>query len=1058
MITWLGDGEGYDQGAVFRRQSGFSRPETNPPPSSDFARAYLDDQGWDVQASVPEMKAIMHSLQIRMTIAFTLAFGATTLATLAVEPASKDRGAEARQTKTSRTASKTAASVAAPRDASVRDATKREVSTARGLGKSGLVVARDGRIRFDPNMIDALEVGDQLNLGWQPRVAPERFEVVRFRQTSESGRWWQLRSLERDLVVATLAQRDGLVAGWMQEPGIDGGMEWTLVPIGPGLVRPEPKAADLPGCGGGINPGVDTEGPLEQGGIAGEDPEECAGCAATVADIAFFYTSLCLEAEEERIENDGGDPEDAPAAIAAVCELECANTTITMENSGLNYGTRPVYVGLVEWDEQSDSLLGPFQNTSDGIIDEVHEIRDEVGADACALVSLTDGENPSVGYCGLAYVLGGNSPAFAFSSLVRGCMGYSLFAHEFGHNIGLLHAVGDSATGDGPPCDPWEPTWVGCCAPGESPVASEEERQYQYGWRWVGSTTFCFKTVMAYSPGSTVLHYSNPEVIYDGVPTGSPQESADNRVANNARRVSETMPGTAAYRCAVPEQTGADGRLVAAGLQPFDSFGVSITTNGTRMMSGASRHDARGLNAGAAYVFEDLLDDEPDVGWLQSAKMTPTYLREGDRFGESVAASGDFLVVGSPRAGRWVTEIDKKTGEEFDVLEAASAGEVSVWEWTGAYYCLLQRLQPEELVDNDWFGHSVAIADGFLVIGAPRRDVDVDQNDETGAVYVYQLTGGIFEQLPAEDGFLSGDDPGDLAGWSVAVGAEAASSVRYAMIGAPEADMGRGKVIPYVFLDGTDALRRSDLGSSDPEGKFGWSMAMNGADAVIGAPYASEAEGAAVAYRVVANDFESVEELSSPGSMPGDRFGYAVAVSEDYIAVGAPDSSQGAVDLIGSVFIYERDGADWDWQQFIQPVGLRAGDRFGESAAIVGNIVFAGAPQADDSGILSGVVYAIQIEFTDCNENLVDDSIDIYLGDSEDLDGNGIPDECADGSCFADLNGDLVVNGKDFGILLVQWGPAGPQTTADLNLDGIVDAADLGLMLALWNQTCEDEP
>ena len=105
-----------------------------------------------------------------------------------------------------------------------------------------------------------------------------------------------------------------------------------------------------------------------------------------------------------------------------------------------------------------------------------------------------------------------------------------------------------------------------------------------------------------------------------------------------------------------------------------------------------------------------------------------------------------------------------------------------------------------------------------------------------------------------------------------------------------------------------------------------------------------------------------------------------------------------------------------------------------------------------------GVVYAIQIEFTDCNENLVDDSIDIYLGDSEDLDGNGIPDECADGSCFADLNGDLVVNGKDFGILLVQWGPAGPQTTADLNLDGIVDAADLGLMLALWNQTCEDEP
>ena len=88
----------------------------------------------------------------------------------------------------------------------------------------------------------------------------------------------------------------------------------------------------------------------------------------------------------------------------------------------------------------------------------------------------------------------------------------------------------------------------------------------------------------------------------------------------------------------------------------------------------------------------------------------------------------------------------------------------------------------------------------------------------------------------------------------------------------------------------------------------------------------------------------------------------------------------------------------------------------------------------------------------------MDDSIDIYLGDSEDLDENGIPDECSGGACVADLNGDLVVNGEDFGILLAQWGPSGPQTTADLDLDGLVDCADLGLMLAVWNQTCEDEP
>ena len=996
----------------------------------------------------------MHSLQIRMTIAFTLVIGAATLASVAVEPASKDRRADARKA----VAPPATTQAVAPRERTPSGNSERAVAGPRIQASAGLVVARDGRVRFDPRMIDALRSGDRLSLGWRPRSAPEQFEVIRYNRTSTAGCWWQLRSLERDLVVATLAQRDGLVAGWMQEPGINGGMEWTLAPIGPGLARPEPKASDLPGCGGGIIPDVGPEGPLEEGGIAGggAGEDECAGCAATVADIAFFYTSLCLEAEEERIENEGGDPKDAPAAIGAVCELESANTTISMSNSGLNFGTRPVYVGLVEWDEQSGSLLGPFQNSSDGVIDEVHEIRDKVGADACALVSLTDGENPDLSYCGLAYVVGGNNEAFAFSSLVRGCMGYTLLAHEFGHNIGLLHAVGD---GDEDfPCEPWDPAWVGCCAPGESPEIDDDERQYQHGWRWVGNSDYCWKTVMAYSPGNGVLHYSNPEVVYDGGYTGNPQSSSDGRVANNALRISETMPGTAAYRCAVPEQTGADGRIVASGLQQFDSFGISIATNGTRMMAGASRHDARGLNAGAMYVFEDLLNDDPDVGWLQSAKMTPTYLREGDRFGESVAASGDYLVIGSPRADRYRTEVDPDTGEEFQILEAVSAGEVSVWEWTGAYYCLLQRLQPEELADNDWFGHSVAIADGFLMIGAPRRDAEVGDQDETGAVYVYGLSGGVFEQLSEGNGFILGDDPGDLAGWSVAVGSESGSPIRYAMIGAPEADNGRGKVMPLVFLNGEDAVRRSDLQFSDSEGRFGWSMAMNGTEAVIGAPDALDAEGAAVAYQVISNDYQLVENLTSPNGVPGDQFGYSVTISSAYIAIGSPESSTSVLDLIGAVFIYQRGGSGWDLEQFVQPSGLQPGDRFGGSAAIVGNILFAGAPQAGDSGVLSGVVYAIQIEFTDCNENLVDDSIDIYLGDSEDLDGNGIPDECADGSCFADLNGDLVVNGEDFGILLVQWGPAGPQTTADLNLDGIVDAADLGLMLALWNQTCEDEP
>ena len=139
-------------------------------------------------------------------------------------------------------------------------------------------------------------------------------------------------------------------------------------------------------------------------------------------------------------------------------------------------------------------------------------------------------------------------------------------------------------------------------------------------------------------------------------------------------------------------------------------------------------------------------------------------------------------------------------------------------------------------------------------------------------------------------------------------------------------------------------------------------------------------------------------------------------------------------------------GNGWNQTQVVRPDGLEPGDRIGESVAIVGSIVFAGAPLADDAGPLSGVVYAVQIQFFDCNENLIDDSIDIYLGTSEDFNLDGIPDECETGDCAADLNGDGIVNGGDIGLLLAAWGTS----NADLDGDGTSSGADLGLILAAW--------
>jgi len=55
-------------------------------------------------------------------------------------------------------------------------------------------------------------------------------------------------------------------------------------------------------------------------------------------------------------------------------------------------------------------------------------------------------------------------------------------------------------------------------------------------------------------------------------------------------------------------------------------------------------------------------------------------------------------------------------------------------------------------------------------------------------------------------------------------------------------------------------------------------------------------------------------------------------------------------------------------------------------------------------------------------------------------------------SLDADINGDGVVDTADLGLLLGEFGTAGP--TADLNNDGAVDTADLGLLLAVFGHDC----
>ena len=75
-------------------------------------------------------------------------------------------------------------------------------------------------------------------------------------------------------------------------------------------------------------------------------------------------------------------------------------------------------------------------------------------------------------------------------------------------------------------------------------------------------------------------------------------------------------------------------------------------------------------------------------------------------------------------------------------------------------------------------------------------------------------------------------------------------------------------------------------------------------------------------------------------------------------------------------------------------------------------------------------------------------------GFSQDLDENGIPDECEAGNnCPADFDGDGDVDAADLAQLLGNWGPYGscpPYVAQDFDQDCDVDAADLAQVLGAW--------
>ena len=150
----------------------------------------------------------------------------------------------------------------------------------------------------------------------------------------------------------------------------------------------------------------------------------CPPASQTVIDVAVFYTPAARD--------DAG----GTAAIEAEIALMAAETNQAYRGSGVNQRVVLAAVEEVEYGEDPGIPVDRLQDPSDGHMDEVHTIRDQVAADLVLLIL-----SGSAGLGGSAYGIltpanASAANAFAWMLLGRGTL---FFAHELGHLMGLAH-------------------------------------------------------------------------------------------------------------------------------------------------------------------------------------------------------------------------------------------------------------------------------------------------------------------------------------------------------------------------------------------------------------------------------------------------------------------------------------------------------------------------------------------------------------------------------------------------------------------------------------------
>lgn len=183
-------------------------------------------------------------------------------------------------------------------------------------------------------------------------------------------------------------------------------------------------------------------------------------------------------------------------------------------------------------------------------------------------------------------------------------------------------------------------------------------------------------------------------------------------------------------------------KLVASDGSFSDYFGGSVSLSDNYAIIGASNKawiDAGGpimYQAGAAYIFKK--DAGGEDSWTEVKKIVATVPAEGDNFGNSVAISDDYSVIGA------VNEDD--SSEETNTINSSGSAYIFQNSLGGPEnWGFVKKITAAVRGNNNRFGSSVAISGKNIIVGSDyddRDSQDANYMENSGAAYIFSKDNG----------------------------------------------------------------------------------------------------------------------------------------------------------------------------------------------------------------------------------------------------------------------------------------------------------------------------